>query len=142
MPGVFHFVRLRFRLAAGLLATVAAVAPLSLLNAQQVSVQDRAQLLRSSSPAPTDPYSAENGVDNGRAVESPNDADIGEQEILKRVQRYEPFTVSVSTPIYYTSNVALVRSGEQGDVLFAPAAGVTFAPRLTQTLYAAFTIQR
>src|SRR2546423_10378300 len=140
MSGVVHLVGLR--LAAGLLAAASVVASIGSVSAQQVSVQDRAQLLRSSSPAPTDPYSEENGVDNGRAAESPNDADIGEQQILKRVERYEPFTVSVSTPIYYTSNVALVRSGEQGDVLFAPAAGVTFAPRLTQTLYAAFTIQR
>jgi hypothetical protein len=141
MTGVFHFVRLHFRLAAGLLATVAAVTPFSLLQGQQVSVQDRAQLLRSSSPAPTDPYSEENGVDNGRAVESPNDADIGEQEILKRVERYEPFTASVATPFYYTSNVALARNGEQSDVLLAPAAGVTYAPRFTQTLYATFTVQ-
>src|ERR1700730_10169653 len=110
MPGVFHFVGLPFRLAAGLLTAVAVFASLGSLSAQQVSVQDRAQLLRSSSTAPTDPYSDENGVDNERAVESPNDAYIGEQEILKRVQRYEPFTASVATPFYYTSNVALARS--------------------------------
>src|SRR5256886_9423786 len=142
MTGVFHSVGLRFRLAAGLLATVAAITPFSLLQGQQVSVQDRAQLLRSSSPAPTDPYSEENGVDNGRAVESPNDADIGEQEILKRVERYEPFTASVATPFYYTSNVALARNGEQSDVLLAPAAGVTYAPRFTQTLYGSLSVSR
>ena len=120
---------------------VAAVEPLSRLNAQQVSVQDRAQLLRSSPPS-TDPYSEENGVDNGRAAESPNDADIGEQEILKRIERYEPFTASVSVPFYYTSNVALIRNGEQSDVLAAPAVGVTYAPRFTSTLYGSFTVQR
>jgi hypothetical protein len=142
MPGVFHFVGLPFRVAAGVLTAVAVLAPLSLLNAQQVSVQDRAELLRSSSPAPTDPYSEENGVNNERAVESPNDADIGEQEILKRVERYEPFTASVATPFYYTSNVALARNGEQSDVLFAPEAGVTYAPRFTQTLYGSLTVQQ
>src|SRR5436190_23883999 len=138
MPGVVH--RFGLRLAAGLLATMALLVPVSQLRAQQVSVQDRAQLLRPPS-SPTDPYSEENGVDNGRAVESENDADIGEQEILKRIERYEPFTVSVATPIYYTSNVALVRNGEQSDVVFAPAAGVTYAPRITQTLYGSFTVQ-
>jgi hypothetical protein len=142
MPGIFHFVGPHFRVAAGLLTAVAVLAPLSLLNAQQVSVQDRAQLLRSSSPVSTDPYSEENGVDNGRAAESPNDADIGEQEILKRIERYEPFTASVAAPFYYTSNVALVRSGEQSDVLIAPAVGVTYAPRFTSTLYGSFTVQR
>jgi hypothetical protein len=140
MPGVSYFVGLRY--AAGFLAAVAALAPVSLLKAQQVSVQDRAQLLRSPTTSPSDPYSEENGVDNGRAAESANDADIGEQEILKRVERYEPFSVSVATPFYYTSNVALVRAGEQSDVLFAPAAGVTYAPRFTQTLYGSFSVQR
>jgi hypothetical protein len=141
MPGVPHLVGFRLWLVAGLLTTMAALAPVSLLRAQQVSVQDRAELLRTPTTS-NDPYSEENGVDNGRAVESPNDADIGEQEILKRVERYEPFTASVATPFYYTSNVALARTGEQSDVLFAPAAGVTYAPRLTSTLYGSFTLQR
>src|SRR5256885_2038104 len=140
MPGVVHFVGLRF--AAGFLATIALLAPIASVRAQQVSVQDRAQLLRSPTTPATDPYSEENGVVNGRAVESENDADIGEQEILKRVERYEPFTVSVATPFYYTSNVALVRNGEQSDVLFAPAAGVTYAPRFTQTLYGSLSVSR
>jgi len=139
MSGVVH--RVGLRLAAGLLATMALLVPAPLLRAQQVSVQDRAQLLRPPS-SPADPYSEENGVDNGRAVESENDADIGEQEILKRIERYEPFTVSVATPIYYTSNVALVRNGEQSDTIFAPAAGITYAPRFAQTLFGSFTIQR
>jgi hypothetical protein len=136
MPGVAHFLRLP--LAAVLLAALSDVAAVS---AQQVSVQDRAQLLRSPTTSRTDPYSEENGVENGRAVESENDADIGEQEILKRVERYEPFSVSLAAPFYYTSNVALVRNGEQSDVVFAPAVGVTYAPRITQTLYGSFTVQ-
>jgi Putative beta-barrel porin 2 len=140
MLGVSHLLGLRP--AAIFLAAVATLAPMSLLKAQQVSVQDRAQLLRTPTTSPSDPYSEENGVDNGRAAESANDADVGEQEILKRVERYEPFTVSVATPFYYTSNVALVRAGEQSDVLFAPAAGVTYAPRFTQTLYGSFSVQR
>ena len=139
MPGVVH--RVGLRLAAGLLAAMALLVPASALRAQQVSVQDRAQLLRPPS-SPTDPYSEENGVENGRAVESENDADVGEQEILKRIERYEPFTVSIATPIYYTSNVALVRNGEQSDTIFAPAAGITYAPRFTQTFYGSFSIQR
>jgi hypothetical protein len=140
MPGVVHPVG--SRLAAGLLAAMFIVVSVRSLGAQQVSVQDRAQLLRSPRTSPTDPYSEENGVDNGRAAESENDADIGEQEILKRVERYEPFSVSLAAPFYYTSNVALVRNGEQSDAVFAPAAGVTYAPRLTQTLYGSLTIQR
>jgi hypothetical protein len=140
MPGVVH--RVCSRLAAGLLAAMFIVVNVHSIGAQQVSVQDRAQLLRSPTTSPADPYSEENGVDNGRAAESENDADIGEQEILKRVERYEPFSVSLAAPFYYTSNVALIRAGEQSDAVFAPAAGVTYAPRITQTLYGSFTIQR
>jgi hypothetical protein len=140
MPGVVHPVGLR--LAAGLLAVTVIMANVHSVGAQQVSVQDRAQLLRSPTTSPTDPYSEENGVENGRAAQSDNDADIGEQEILKRVERYEPFSVSLAAPFYYTSNVALVRAGEQSDAVFAPAAGVSFAPRITKTLYGAFTVQR
>src|SRR3954467_14423396 len=117
MPGAVH--RIRRRLAAGFLAAMATITPFYPVAAQQVQVQDRAQLLRSQSPPSTDPYSEENGVDNGRAVGTENDADVGEQEILKRVERYEPFSVSIATPFSYTSNVALVRNGEQSDVIFS-----------------------
>ena len=140
MPGIFHFVGLRSRLATGLV-TAALSATIDLADAQQVSVQDRAQLLRTPI-SQTDPYSEENGVEEGRAAESPNDPDIGEQEILKRIQRYEPFTVSISTPFYYTSNVALTRTAEMSDVLFAPAVAITYAPRFTGTLFGSFTVQR
>jgi hypothetical protein len=140
MPGVVHLFALR--LAAGLLAATVLLASGIRLRAQDVSVQDRAQLLRNPTTSPSDPYSEENGVDNGRAAESSNDADVGEQEILKRVERYEPFTASVATPFYYTSNVGLVRTGEQSDLLFAPTAGVTYAPRLTKTLYASVSVQQ
>ena len=138
MPGVVHFIRSRF--AAGLLATAALIAPIYSLSAQQVQVQDRARLLQPPPTSTTDPYSEENGVVNGRAVETENDADVGEQEILKQVERYQPFTASIAAPFYYTSNVALVRAGEQSDVLFAPAVGVTYAPRFMSTLYGSFSI--
>jgi hypothetical protein len=139
MSGVFHFAAVRFSLAIGLMT--AALAPINLANAQALQVQDRAQLLRPPT-SQTDPYSEENGVENGQAAASPNDPDIGEQEILKRIQRYEPFTVSISTPFYYTSNVALARTAEMSDVLFAPAVSITYSPRFTGTLFGSFTLQR
>jgi hypothetical protein len=97
--------------------------------------QNRAELLRSQanpsySPAPS---SEEEG---GYAVASPNDKDLGEQQILKRREEYLPFSFSASTPVFYTTNVALVNNGEEDDVLFAPAVAITYQPRLTKTLYA------
>src|SRR5438270_11716694 len=141
MPRISDIPAAFFRFAAGVL-TMAAFSLPGAAHAQQVSVQDRAQLLRPPTSTTADPYSEENGVDNGRAAESPNDPDIGEQEILKRIERYEPFNASVSTPFYYTSNVALTRNGEQGDLLVAPALGVSYNPRITQTLFGSVSVSR
>src|SRR5439155_591207 len=78
------------------------------------------------------------GIEDGRAAAIPNDADIGQQEILKRVTGYQPFTASLACPIFYTSNVALTRSGELSDVVIATVAGVFYDPRITNTLYGHF----
>ena len=99
MPGIFN----RFRLVASLLITVSAVAPLSRLDGQQVQVQDRAQLLRNSPPSSNDPYSEENGVDNGQAAASDNDAMLnGSREaVLRKVQ---PISIhgQLSYDVHYT----------------------------------------
>src|ERR1017187_10001603 len=76
---------------------------------------DRAQLLGNQNQFPTGPQVSVNGVDDGHAAASPNDPDLGVQEILKRQDEYQPFTISFATPIYYNSNVALVNSGERSD---------------------------
>src|SRR5947209_19827638 len=111
----------------GALATaVVALATCVSLRAQSPNAQDieRAQLLRTQSPFAIDPYATDgNGVDQtDHAETTPNDRDLGEQEILKRIERYQPFMASVAMPFYYTSNVALVRRGEKGDFLEAPSA--------------------
>jgi hypothetical protein len=80
------------------------------------------------SPGPGD-------VVDGHAAPSPNDADLGEQQILKRNDQYQPFTFTVGAPFYWTSNVALTNSGEQSDFIVAPVAGIYYEPRITQTLY-------
>ena len=45
-------------------------------------------------------------------------------------------------PIYYTSNVALVDRGAMSDVIIAPVVGLTYAPRLSKTLYSEFTVRQ
>jgi len=75
------------------------------------------------------------GVDNSHIVTSPNDADLGEQQILKRAETYQPFSVSVSVPIYWTSNVALTNQGEQSDFFVSPVAAVAYQPRLAKGLF-------
>ncbi len=97
------------------------------------SAQSRAELLgRQAYPGPSATPSAET---EGYAVTSPNEKDIGEQEILKRKEEYKPFTISVYSPFYWTSNAALVSKGEQDDVLVAPGVTLMYQPRITSTFY-------
>jgi hypothetical protein len=68
-------------------------------------------------------------------VPSPNDADLGEQQVLKRAEGYQPFSASVTVPFYWTSNVALTNRGVESDFLVSPVAAIAYQPRLTTNLY-------
>ena len=120
---------------------LALFAGLSLITWQTATAQnptqavDRAQLLRAQPTLRDEPTDDDTGTDDTHAVASPNDPDLGEQAILKRSEHYRAFTVYASAPISYTSNVALTRTGEESDVLFTPSIGITYAPRITSTLY-------
>ena len=103
---------------------------------------DRADLLRTPPTLREDPYDPITGPDDRHAAPSPNDPDLGEQAILKRQEHYRAFTVSFATPIFYTSNVALVRSGEEHDFIFAPEFGISYAPRITRTLFATIALEQ
>ena len=111
------------------------------MRAQGTDV-DRARLLRSQSQLSTTVGDAANGVDQNYAAASPNDPDLGEQAILKRVERYEPFTLETSVPFYYTSNVALVDRGRVSDVIVAPVVGLNYAPKFSKTLYGDFSVRQ
>ena len=56
------------------------------------------------------------------------------------MEEYKPFTISVYSPFYWTSNAALVSRGEQDDVLVAPGVTLTYRPRITNTLYLEFGV--
>ncbi|MGI8432380.1 MAG: hypothetical protein ACR2II_01400, partial [Chthoniobacterales bacterium] len=59
----------------------------------QGSGADRARLQTSQAQIPTSGTDTANGVDQNYAAASPNDPDLGEQAILKRVEAYQPFTI-------------------------------------------------
>ncbi len=108
----------------------------------QGSAADRARLLQSQSTFTPPGRVTSSGVDQNYAAASPNDTDLGEQAILKRVEQYQPFTLETGVPIYYTSNVALVDRGRVSDVIIAPVIGVTYAPKFQKTLYGEFTVRQ
>jgi hypothetical protein len=107
----------------------------TIISAQTVTTSpDRAQLLQQQ----TQPFGtvAPEGFVDGHAVETPNDADIGQQDLVTAgVVRYQPFAVSFTTPIFYTSNAALTPNHELSDVVIAPMAAAFYNPRITNNLY-------
>lgn len=108
----------------------------------QTSQVDRAQLFRANAPLGPVVSGVPSGEELGYATHSENDADLGAQRILKKVEEYKAWTVQIGLPIYYTSNVALVRSGEKDDAVFAPGLAVTYQPRITKTLFGEFSLQQ
>jgi hypothetical protein len=99
------------------------------------SAQNRAQLLGGQAN-PTLPSVPATSEAQGYAVTSPNEKDIGEQEILKRLEEYKPFTVSIYSPFFWTSNAALVSRGAEDDFVVAPGVSLFYQPRITKTFYA------
>ena len=52
------------------------------------------------------------------------------------MEEYKPFTISIYSPFFWTSNAALVSKGAQDDVFVAPGVTLMYEPRITETLYA------
>jgi len=98
--------------------------------------QERAQLLGSQANPVPGPNVTPSGENQGYAVASPNEEDIGKQQILKQIEEYKPFTVSVYSPFFWTSNAALVSRGEEDDFVVAPGITLLYQPRITRTFYA------
>jgi hypothetical protein len=106
------------------------------ISANEGSAQtaNQAQLTREQAPSAFPSTVPPSGAE-GNVAAAPGDADLGEQQILKRVEGYQPFTISAGAPFYWTSNVALTRSGEQSDFVVAPTVAAFYEPRITSTLY-------
>jgi hypothetical protein len=132
---VVVLVRLRLdRRLCGLLTTLCVLAFTSATESW-AQTANQAQLTREQAPSAFPPTVPPTGAEGGNVAAAPGDADLGEQQILKRVEEYQPFTISAGAPFYWTSNVALTRSGEQSDFVVAPAVAAFYEPRMTNTLY-------
>ena len=117
------------------LATTLCVLFFTSVNEGSAQTANQAQLTREQAPSAFPPTVPATGSEAGNVAAAPGDADLGEQQILKRTEEYQPFTISAGAPFYWTSNVALTRSGEQSDFVVAPAAAAFYEPRITSTLY-------
>jgi hypothetical protein len=100
-------------------------------QAQNVDV-NRAQLTQSQAPSPFGPGVSPEGT---TVVPGPYDTELGEQAVLKRVERYEPWTATIASPVFYTTNVALTDRNEKHDIISAPVAAVSYQPHIIDTLY-------
>jgi hypothetical protein len=127
----------RLRLDRHLCGFVTTLCVLVFTSANEGSAQtaNQAQLTREQAPSAFPSTVPLSGAEAGNVAAAPGDADLGEQQILKRVEQYQPFTISAGAPFYWTSNVALTRSGEQSDFVVAPAVAAFYEPRITSTLY-------
>ena len=105
------------------------------VNESWAQTANQAQLMREQAPSAFPPTVPPTGVEGGNVAAAPGDAELGEQQILKRVEEYQPFTISAGAPFYWTSNVALTRSHEQSDFVVAPAVAAFYEPRITNRLY-------
>lgn len=74
------------------------------------------------------------GVNVGQAVPTPGDLDLGIQMILKKREAEQPFRLFADVAEFYTNNVALTRSGKQGDNYFFADVGCTYTRKLTEDL--------
>jgi hypothetical protein len=117
------------------LITTLCVLVFALANEGRGQTANQAQLTREQAPSAFPGTIPPTGAEGGNVAAAPGDADLGEQQILKRVDNYQPFTISAGVPFYWTSNVALTRSGEQSDFVVAPAVAAFYEPRITSTLY-------
>jgi hypothetical protein len=127
----------RLHLDRHLCAFVTTLCVLVFTSANEGSAQtaNQAQLTREQAPSAFPATVPPSGAEGGNVAAAPGDADLGEQQILKRVEEYQPFTISAGAPFYWTSNVALTRSGEQSDFVVAPAVAAFYEPRISVTFY-------
>ncbi|OAI56213.1 hypothetical protein AYO49_01000 [Verrucomicrobiaceae bacterium SCGC AG-212-N21] len=75
-------------------------------------------------------------MENVFAPVSPGDEDIGQQLILKRNEKNQPFSVWLDSSIYWTDNAANVHEGEIDDWFYVGGVNVAWQQRLHSRFYA------
>jgi hypothetical protein len=102
---------------------------------QAVSSIEQARLFQKTPTATNTAVNAD-GTPLGNDDASSDDDSFGTQVILKSKERVRTFAITGDTSIFYTSNVALTRSGEIHDTFAVANAGMSWSPRVSPQLEA------
>jgi hypothetical protein len=137
-----YALRIRLTSFAGAVTALVSIALASTGEAQTVQALNRATISRDQEAMAALPSPSPGEVEGNYIVSSPNDADLGEQQILKRTEGYQPFVVSASIPFYWTSNVALTNSGEQSDFLVSPVVAIAYQPQIAKDVFAYVSVRQ
>lgn len=73
------------------------------------------------------------GLPEGENTTS-QDESFGAQQVLKTQEKVQDFTLSGSSQIFYTNNVALTRRDTISDAFFVGSAGMSWTPRINPQL--------
>ncbi len=76
------------------------------------------------------------------ALRTSGDLDLGVQLIMKRQEREEPFRIFADTAEFFTSNVALTRTGARSDSYFFGDVGFTYNKHITDDLQVEATVRQ
>jgi hypothetical protein len=89
------------------------------------------ELIRQASEA------ASAGLDeeNAYAPASPGDSDLGDQLILKRLEKVQPFTVWLDSSVFWTDNAANVNQGKIDDWFYVGGVNFSWQQRLKSRFY-------
>jgi len=126
---------IRISCSAGWAIMLFLITPLFSAQAQTAQLNQMALVQAQNQPLVQGTMPSPGGIGN-EVPASPNDADLGDQQILKPAEAHQPFSALFTTPIFFTSNVALTNRGEASDLVVAPTVGAFYDSKLTQTLYA------
>jgi hypothetical protein len=73
--------------------------------------------------------------ENAYAPASPGDSDLGDQLILKRLEKVQPFTLWLDSSIFWTDNAANVNAGEIDDWFYVGGVNASWQQRIKSRFY-------
>lgn len=116
-----------------------------LLHAQTDTTAFRAEQARQFRKTPglrEDTASQVENIVTSEAPASPGDPDLGEQVILKKQEKPQPFSLFGTLSGFYTSNAALTNRNEADDLFAVAEIGVGYQQRLTSDFVAEINVRQ